>query len=180
MMPINPATQPPGLEISIRIAWTPMESKRKTRLGLVRSCRTFSIRVCSSVSTLAPAVCRVMGSPETTRVRPSSQFKTSARSRAIKSTSPASSASTADTALAFSMVSSANATASAPRPAARLRTCARKASFNLASIVSPISSPSEPTGLAAPIMVSGAITAACPARVMMVPALPAMAPLGAT
>ena len=52
--------------------------------------------------------------------------------------------------------------------------------MTLASIVSPISSPEPPTGLAAPMAVSGAIAAACPARVSSVPAEPAMAPAGAT
>ena len=49
-----------------------------------------------------------------------------------------------------------------------------------ACIVSPISSPWPPTGLAAPMLLPGAIAATCPASVINVPALPACAALGAT
>ena len=46
--------------------------------------------------------------------------------------------------------------------------------------VSGRSTPSLPTGLAAPMLLPGAIAAAWPARVMKVPAEPACAPVGAT
>ena len=85
-----------------------------------------------------------------------------------------------DTARADSIISSARAMAVAPRRSARERTVAFRISLTLVASVWPMSSPCDPTGLAAPMAVSGAIAAACPARVMIVPALPAMAPRGET
>ena len=86
----------------------------------------------------------------------------------------------AETARALSIISSARVTACAPRQSARQRTVAFMISLTLAASVVPMSSPCEPTGLAAPMAVSGAIAAACPARVIIVPAEPAMAPAGET
>src|SRR3972149_28373 len=96
----------------------------------------------------------------------------------MKSTRPMASASSAEAARASSIVASARAMAAGRRRDARLRPVARRISFSLASMVSPRSSPWPPTGLAAPIAVSGAMAEACPARGITVPALPATRPRG--
>jgi hypothetical protein len=68
------------------------------------------------------------------------------------------------------MADSAQAVASSPRRWARDRACALRSSLTLASSVSPRSSPWAPTGLAAPMVVPGAMAATCAAQVISVPA----------
>ena len=99
-------------------------------------------------------------------------------SLAMKSTRPTSRASLAEAASATSIVRSARSTACGPRRSANERTVALRMFLALASMVSPSSCPSIPTGLAAPMAVSGAMAATWPARVITVPALPAVAPRG--
>ena len=59
---MKPATQPPGLPISIRIACTPMVSSRKTMLGLVSIASNCSMKLAATSSVRALLVSSVRGS----------------------------------------------------------------------------------------------------------------------
>src|SRR5512145_1504015 len=54
--PMKPATQPPGLEISIRIAMVPTDSSEKTIFGLVRNNNNCSMKLITSDSVRALVV----------------------------------------------------------------------------------------------------------------------------
>jgi len=113
--PIKPATQPPGLEISIRIAWTPMARSRNRMLGLVRMIRICSIKVGLMGIGAAWRVWRRYSPASVLTVNPSNWVNRLFRSLAMKSINPTVIASWAVTAMALSMVCSARRTASGPR-----------------------------------------------------------------
>ena len=110
---------------------------------------------------------------------PSNWASRSSRFSAMKSTTFNSTASRALKDEAFLTVSSSLSWLR-PRSWAMLRIRAAASFSTLLARVSPKSCPPEATGVAAPILVPGAITAKLAAAVMKVPAEPALAPLGET
>ncbi len=160
------------------MAREPIESKIKAISGRKMTDRSCSIGVISNEIGIASAVFSVRVSPRTMTSKPSICSNKSSRSTAIKSMMPNSKASLALAALALIIASLAHSTALSPRRSARFLISATKIFSTLACKVSSMSPPCISTGLAAPMLVCGAIAAACPARVINVPAEAAKPPEG--
>jgi hypothetical protein len=112
---MKPATQPPGLEISINTDCIPIARSRKAMFGLVSRSRKPSMKVISSGSISALAVFSVRGPASIWTVFPSNASSRSSTLSTMKSIRFTSSASLAVTALASSIIASARARASSPR-----------------------------------------------------------------
>ena len=149
-------------------------SERKRRnlsTMLIPPVRTSTLWV--SRTTLGPVGGRSCAS------RPLSCARRSSTSPAMKSTKLDSTASSAVKETALSTVAS-SFSALRPRSVAMLRISAAASLKTLDLRVSGRSSPEDPTGLAAPMLVPGAMTAKVAAAVMNVPAEAACAPRGDT
>src|SRR5919112_13542 len=153
-------------------AKVPSDRNRKARLGSANSCssRRNSPKSCST--RVAPAVRTVTVLPEATlTLRPSSCSSSSARLATSRSTASSRMASSAVTARPLRTVSMANRVLR-PRWAA---TVSAKAAASLITL-SEISPPCRATGVAAPMVVPGAIAARLAAKVISAPAEAARAP----
>src|SRR6476659_11262515 len=119
------------------------------------------------------------GAAPTWTTWPAALRRTSSSEVAMPSTAPTATASSADDETALSTVETAQST-SRPRVSAIDLMLAMASLRTFSPIVPVMSSPPDPTGEAAPMLVPGAMYARFEASVMNVPALAARAPLGET
>src|SRR5512132_2625121 len=157
-------------------ARVPIDRNRKARLGSASQPSSDRVQDSWCSTSSAPVVCRVTVEPGATSTRrPSSASSSPARSAATRSTAPSRTAWSAVTARPLRTVSTAKVVLR-PRWAA---TASAKAAASL-STLSEISPPWRSTGVAAPMVVPGAIAATWAEKVMIAPAEAARAPEGVT
>ena len=177
--PTTPGAMRPGLNNSMTRPRLPRVSRIKETLGSDMTSKNNSSRFLPNRLGSTSRVSRILDPLEVSTSNPSTWASSPLRSSATKSTILNSTASLALNEAASLTVSSSFSSLR-PRSWAMLRISAAAAFSILLARVSSKSRPVEETGVAAPMLVPGAMTAKLAAAVINVPAEPAPAPCGET
>ena len=177
--PTTPGTIRPGLNSSMTMPSAPTVSRMAETLGSEMNSRNCSAGFLLLVRSWRSRVSRVRGPAGVSTTLPCNWASRSSWSLAMKSTTFSSTASVAVKEAALRTVSSSFSWLR-PRVWAMLRIRAAASLVTLLAMVSSSFWPPDATGVAAPMLVPGAITAKWAAAVIKVPAEPARAPGGET